>query len=94
MKTTITKDKALAIPFVNAAHKELKENGKFVKKEKEGEPEILRNSLVQKMFKPEELESLIIVKTDSKNPDPEDLRTRKFEDEVERRIMFSSGGSN
>ncbi|MGB3204220.1 MAG: hypothetical protein WBB28_04465 [Crinalium sp.] len=94
MKTTITADKALAIPFVDAGYRELNESGKVIKRGRTGEPEILRNSLLQKMFEPEELESLIIVKTDSKNPDPKDLKRREFDDGIERRIMFSSGGSN
>ena len=94
MKTKITTDMALAIPLVDASYRELDESGKIIKRGREGEPEILRNSLLQQMFEPEELESLIIVKTDSKNPDPKDLKRREFEDGIERRIMFSSGGSN
>lgn len=56
------------------------------------EPEIIKNSLLELMFEPEELESLVLVKINSKNPDPKHLKPKTF-DGVKRQLTFSSGNN-
>ena len=56
------------------------------------EPEIIKNSLLELMFEPEELESLVMVKINSKNPDPKHLKPKTF-DGVKRQLTFSSGNN-
>ncbi|MEI2579064.1 hypothetical protein V5G28_009775 [Scytonema sp. PRP1] len=45
------------------------------------------------MFEPEELQSLLLVKIDNRNPDANHLRARDFADGTSRRLTFSSGNS-
>jgi len=58
-------------------------------------PEILRYSILQAMFEPKELQSLMIVKLYKSNPNPRQLRTSIHdpEDGIKRRMIFQSGNS-
>ncbi|WP_421658904.1 hypothetical protein [Leptothermofonsia sp. ETS-13] len=52
------------------------------------EPAIIKNSLLEQMVEPEELQSLLLVKIDNRNPDAKHLRTRKFADGIHRRLAL------
>lgn len=57
------------------------------------EPETKRNSILELLFSPADLESLVIVKPDPDNPSPDPLKKIHFGDEIQRRVAFSSGNS-
>jgi hypothetical protein len=92
MVATIATEEGLKIPVFDAAYTDAKGRnvGKFF-----NNPEILRHSILQAMFQPEELNSLIIVKLDKSNPDPRQLRASIHdpEDGIKRRMIFQSGNS-
>jgi hypothetical protein len=71
MVATIATEEGLKIPVFDAAYTDAKGRniGKFF-----NNPEILRHSIMQAMFDPEELKSLTIVKFDKSNPKPRQLR--------------------
>ena len=66
MVATIATAEKLKIPVFDAAYTDTKGQnvGKIF-----NNPEILRHSIMQAMFDPEELKSLTIVKLDKSNPD-------------------------
>ena len=78
--------RGLSIPIFDGTHNN--GAGRFL-----SEPEILRNSILELMFEPEELTSLIIVKINDKEPNAKHLRNRVFEDGKQRYLAFSSGKS-
>ena len=87
-KTIVQKDGSLSVPVFDGSYTEGKKNvGKLL------EPETIRNSMLQKMYSKKDLESLLIVKIDKNNPNPNHLRNRTLDDGVERSLMFSSGGN-
>ena len=59
--TEVVQDIGLKIKVFDGSYKDGK--GKFL-----SEPGTIKNSLLELMFEPEELESLVLVKIDSKNP--------------------------
>ncbi|MFE1745601.1 hypothetical protein [Coleofasciculus sp. H7-2] len=92
MVATIATEEGLKIPVFDAAYTDAKGRnvGKFF-----NNPEILRHSILQAIFEPEELQSLMIVKLDKSNPDPRQLRASIHdpEDGIKRRLIFQSGNS-
>lgn len=92
MVTTTVTEEGLKIPVFDAAYTDAKGRnvGQFY-----NNPEILRHSILQAMFEPEELQSLMIVKLDKSNPDPRQLRASIHdpEDSIKRRMIFQSGNS-
>ncbi|MEZ2279343.1 MAG: hypothetical protein ACBR12_20775 [Microcoleus sp.] len=92
MVATVVTEQGLKIPVFDAAYTDAKGRnaGKFF-----NNPEILRHSILQAMFQPEELNSLMIVKLDKSNPDPHQLRASIHdpEDGIKRRMIFQSGKS-
>ncbi|MEG4423710.1 MULTISPECIES: hypothetical protein [unclassified Microcoleus] len=92
MVATIATQEGLKIPVFDAAYTDAKGRnvGKFF-----NNPEILRHSILQAIFQPEELNSLMIVKLDKSNPDPHQLRASIHdpEDGIKRRMIFQSGNS-
>lgn len=57
------------------------------------QPEIMRGTILEAMFAPDELESLVLVKLEKKSPAPNHLDPIKFKDGNERHLIFSSGNS-
>ncbi|MGK7875427.1 MAG: hypothetical protein AB4426_19640 [Xenococcaceae cyanobacterium] len=57
------------------------------------EPEVLRNSMLELLFRPEELESLVIVKPDKDDDSLDPLKGIDFGDGIARRVAFSSGNN-
>ncbi len=55
------------------------------------EPEILRNSILELIFEPEELASLVIVKPNPDDDSLDPLKNLKFADGIPRLLAFSSG---
>jgi hypothetical protein len=86
LTTRIIEGSGLSIPIFDGAHNNGK--GRYL-----SEPEIIKNSLLEQMFEPEELQSLLLVKIDNRNPDANHLRRREFADGTQRRLAFSSGNS-
>lgn len=86
LKTQVIPGIGLQVPVFDGSYKNGK--GKLL-----SEPETLRNTILEQMFQPEELESLLLVKVDNKNPDPKHLKPRIFDDGVKRSLAFSSGNS-
>ena len=85
-KTEVVPGVGLKVPIFDGSFKNGK--GKHLP-----EPETLRNTILEQMFEPEELESLLLVKIDKKNPEPKHLKPRTFDDGVKRSLAFSSGNS-
>ncbi|MEP0873860.1 hypothetical protein NDA01_29565 [Trichocoleus desertorum AS-A10] len=86
LTTRVIEGSGLSIPIFDGAYNNGK--GRYL-----SEPEIIKNSLLEQMFKPEELQSLLLVKIDHRNPDADYLRERGFADSIQRRLAFSSGNS-
>ncbi|MGV0029334.1 hypothetical protein [Phormidesmis priestleyi] len=86
LTTRVIEGSGLSIPIFDGAHNNGK--GRYL-----SEPEIIKNSLLEQMFEPEELQSLLLVKIDNRNPDANHLRARNFADGTLRRLTFSSGNS-
>ena len=86
LTTRVIEGSGLSIPIFDGAHNNGK--GRYL-----SEPEIIKNSLLEQMFEPEELKSLLLVKIDHRNPDASHLRARNFADGISRRLTFSSGNS-
>jgi hypothetical protein len=88
VKTRVLTDRngGLSIPVFDGAYNN--GEGRFL-----SEPEILRNSILELMFDPVELQSLVVVKVDTKEPNAKHLRNRVFEDGEKRYLAFSSGKS-
>jgi hypothetical protein len=84
LTTKIIEGSGLSIPIFDGAYNNGK--GRYL-----SEPEIIKNSLLAQIFEPEELQSLLLVKIDSKNPDANHLKTRTFKDGIKRKLAFSSG---
>ncbi|MEA5470067.1 hypothetical protein VB714_14400, partial [Spirulina sp. 06S082] len=57
------------------------------------EPETKRNTILELLFEPEELESLVIVKPDKNDDRRDPLKGIDFGDGIPRRVAFSSGNS-
>jgi len=57
----------------------------------QAESEVLRNSLLEMLFEPEELASLSIVKPDPNDSSFDPLKNIDFGDGITRRVAFSSG---
>ena len=84
--TELTAGEGLKIPVFDMSLSDGKTKARY-----QAEPEVLRNSMLELLFEPEELKSLVIVK-----PDPEDnrhdpLKNIDFGDDIKRRVAFSSG---
>ncbi|MBW4693862.1 MAG: hypothetical protein KME27_19130 [Lyngbya sp. HA4199-MV5] len=86
LTTRVIEGSGLSIPIFDGAHNNGK--GRYL-----SEPEIIKNSLLEQMFEPEELQSLLLVKIDHRKPDANHLRARNFADGTSRRLTFSSGNS-
>ena len=86
LTTRVIEGSGLSIPIFDGAHNNGK--GRYL-----SEPEIIKNSLLEQMFEPEELQFLLLVKIDNRNPDASHLRARDFADGIQRRLAFSSGNS-
>lgn len=86
LTTRVIAGSGLSIPIFDGAHDNGR--GRYL-----SEPEIIKNSLLEQMFEPEELQSLLLVKIDHRNPDANHLRRREFADGTQRRLAFSSGNS-
>ena len=86
LTTRVIEGSGLSIPIFDGTHNNGK--GRYL-----SEPEIIKNSLLEQMFEPEELQSLLLVKIDNRNPDANHLRARNFADGTSRRLTFSSGNS-
>ena len=86
LTTRVIEGSGLSIPIFDGAHNNGK--GRYL-----SEPEIIKNSLLEQMFEPEELQSLLLVKIDNRKPDASHLRARNFADGISRRLTFSSGNS-
>jgi len=86
LTTRVIEGSGLSIPIFDRAHNNGK--GRYL-----SEPEIIKNSLLEQMFEPEELQSLLLVKIDNRNPNANHLRARNFADGTSRRLTFSSGNS-
>ena len=86
LTTRVIEGSGLSIPIFDGAHNNGK--GRYL-----SEPEIIKNSLLEQMFEPEEVQSLLLVKIDNRNPDANHLRARNFADGTSRRLTFSSGNS-
>ena len=86
LTTRVIEGSGLSIPIFDGAHNNGK--GRYL-----SEPEIIKNSLLEQMFEPEELQSLLLVKIDNRKPDANHLRARNFADGISRRLTFSSGNS-
>jgi len=88
-KTQVTKE-GLIVPVFDGSYNNSKGNnvGRLL-----AEPKRFANTLLQQMFEPEELESLILVNIDNKKPEPHHLRPRTFDDGEKRQLAFSSGNS-
>lgn len=54
------------------------------------EPQILRHTLLEQLFSPQELRSLLLVKLDRSSLNADDLKAARFEDDVIRKLTFSS----
>ena len=86
LTTRVLEGSGLSIPIFDGSYNNGK--GKYL-----SEPEIIKNSLLEQMFEAEDLQSLLLVKIDSKNPDANHLRQRTFSDGIRRKLAFSSGNS-
>ena len=86
LTTRVIEGSGLSIPIFDGAYNSGK--GRYL-----SEPEIIKNSLLEQMFEPEELQSLLLVKIDNRKPDANHLRRRDFADGTSRRLTFSSGNS-
>jgi hypothetical protein len=84
LTTRVLEDSALSVPIFDGSYNNGR--GRYL-----SEPEIIKNSLLARIFEPEELQSLLLVKIDSKNPDANHLKTRTFKDGIRRKLVFSSG---
>ncbi|MEG3973696.1 hypothetical protein QT970_03610 [Microcoleus sp. herbarium8] len=76
----------LKIPVFDMSLENGKEKGRY-----QIEPEILRNSMLELLFKPEELATLTIVKPDPHDSSLDPLKNIDFGDGIARRVAFSSG---
>jgi hypothetical protein len=84
-KTQFVEGEGLKIPVIDLS---LGEGGKSL-----AEPETLRNSILELLFEPEELESFVIVKLDKQDESLDPLAKVRFEDGIARRVAFSSGNN-
>ncbi|MGI0493489.1 hypothetical protein ACN4EG_17035 [Alkalinema pantanalense CENA528] len=84
--TRVIEGSGLSIPIFDGSYNNGK--GRYL-----SEPEIIKNSLLEQIFEPEELQSLLLVKIDHRNPDANHLRAHNFADGISRRLTFSSGNS-
>jgi len=82
--TKVLADGSLSVPVFDASYENGK--GRFL-----SEPFTLKHSILAQMFSPEDLKSLVMVKVDDTNPNPDRLRNRTFEDGQKRFFAFSSG---
>ena len=83
LSTTVDPKVGLIVPVIDLA---LDKTGQKVT-----EPENMRNSLLELLFSPEQLESLVIVKLDKNNKDRDPLAQVQFNDGKKRELAFSSG---
>jgi hypothetical protein len=54
------------------------------------EPQILRHTLLERLFSPQDLRSLLLVKLDRSSLNADNLKAARFEDDVIRKLAFSS----
>lgn len=50
----------------------------------------MRHTLLEQLFSPDELKSLLLVKLDRESLDPKHLKASRFEDGITRKLVFSS----
>ncbi|MCU0546124.1 MAG: hypothetical protein MUE44_28805 [Oscillatoriaceae cyanobacterium Prado104] len=81
--TEFVAGEGLKIPVFD---KSLGEKGRY-----QAEPEVVRNSMLELIFSPEELNSLVIVKPDPENNSSDPLKDIDFGDGIPRKTAFSSG---
>lgn len=84
LKTELIPQEGIKVPVIDLSITNKEKNGLI-------EPEIIRKSLLELIFKPEELESLIIVKPNLNDDNLDCLKNLKFPDKIPRRVAFSSG---
>ena len=80
LSTTVDPKVGLIVPVIDLA---LDKTGQKVT-----EPENMRNSLLELLFSPEQLESLVIVKLDKNNKDKDPLAQVQFNDGKKTRISI------
>lgn len=54
------------------------------------EPQVVRHTLLEQLFSPDELKSLLLVKLDRESLDANHLKASRFEDGITRKLVFSS----
>ena len=54
------------------------------------EPQVLRHTLLEQLFSPQDLKSLLLVKLDRSSLNADNLKAARFEDDVIRKLTFSS----
>ncbi|MCC2691558.1 hypothetical protein [Nodularia sp. LEGE 04288] len=86
LTTRVLEGSGLSIPIFDGSYNNGK--GKYL-----SEPEIVKNSLLEQMFPAEDLQSLLLVKIDSKTPDANQLKNRTFADGIPRKLAFNSGNN-
>ncbi len=84
-KTKFVEGEGLKIPVIDMS---LGKKGKYL-----SSPETLRNSMLELLFEPEELESLAIVKPDKQDDSLDPLKKVDFGDGIHRIAAFSSGNN-
>lgn len=84
--TELAKGEGLRIPVFDMSLTDVKTPGRY-----QAEPEVLRNSLLELLFEPSELTSLVIVKPDPNDTSHDPLKNIDFADDIPRRAAFSSG---
>ncbi|NEO98710.1 MAG: hypothetical protein F6K58_08525 [Symploca sp. SIO2E9] len=88
-KVEFVKGEGLKIPVIDMSITDEDGNqGRYL-----AEPEVLRNSMLELLFEPEELESLVIVKPDKDNDSLDPLKGIDFGNGIARRVAFSSGNN-
>ncbi|NES96540.1 MAG: hypothetical protein F6K32_15160 [Desertifilum sp. SIO1I2] len=84
--TELADGAGLKIPVFDLSLSDGKTKGRY-----QAEPEVLRNSMLELLFEPEELKSLVIVKPDPDDTREDPLKSVDFGDDIPRRVTFSSG---
>ncbi|HEY9849824.1 MAG TPA: hypothetical protein V6D28_10220 [Leptolyngbyaceae cyanobacterium] len=84
--TELAKGEGLKIPVFDMSLTDGKTKGRY-----QAEPEVLRNSMLELLFEPSELKSLVIVKPDPDDNSHDPLKNIDFGDDIPRRATFSSG---
>lgn len=87
MVETVFVKEGLNVPIFHAS----RNNGKG---EFASEPLTLKNSVLKNMFSPDQLKSLVLVKLDDNDKEPQRLAPRMFADGMARSLIFSSGDNH